>query len=277
MKKILSVFLAAFLLLALSVTASADSLVHDPVHVTFTAGSEMVEDYTYTELWDAMSALRPGDDITVTIMLKNENAENVDWYMSNQVLASLEDNSLSANGGAYTYRLTYTSVDREQYILYASETVGGDTSAGELIGLHEATKGLEDYFYLETMATGEDGDITLYVALDGENQGNDYINTLADLRMNFAVEIGTKKPTRTPLANTTANENETGTSTTGNTTGTTTSTGTSTTGTSVSQLVKTGDDMDLFPYYILMFMSGYLLFLLAVDRYRRRKKGANKQ
>ena len=255
MKKIFCVFWTLCLLSALTLSAFAESLVHDPVHVTFTAGSEMDSDYSNADIRDALAVLQPGDDITVTIVLKNENAENADWYMTNEVLHSLEDQSLSANGGAYTYRLTYTSVEREQYVLYSSDTVGGEENVGGVIGLHEATQGLEDYFYLETMQTGEDGYITLYVALDGETQGNDYMNTLADLQMNFAVEAGNNTPTRTPLASTVANEN----------------------GTTVSQLVKTGDEMDLFPYYMLMLISGYLLFLLAVDRYRRSKKEASKR
>ena len=56
------------------------------------------------------------------------------------------------------------------------------------VGLHEATSALKDYFYLDTLTTGQTGKVTLNVALDGESQGNRYQDTLADLQMNFAVE-----------------------------------------------------------------------------------------
>ena len=58
---------------------------------------------------------------------------------------------------------------------------------------------------LDTLAKGDKGRITLEVELDGETQGNDYQNTLADLQMNFAVELSrqreperTNTPTVTP-------------------------------------------------------------------------------
>ena len=40
------------------------------------------------------------------------------------------------------------------------------------------------------------GIITLEVALDGETQGNSYQDTLADLQMNFAVELRDDLPTQ---------------------------------------------------------------------------------
>lgn len=70
-------------------------------------------------------------------------------------------------------------------VLFDSETVGGDGGSG----LYEATDGLSEYAKLCTMAPGGSGYVTLYVKLDGETQGNGYQNTLAKLRLNFAVNI----------------------------------------------------------------------------------------
>ncbi len=269
MKRTICAVLALCLALLLSVPAMAESITQDPVHVTFTAASSMDSDYTNAAIRDALSILQPGDDITVQLILKNENAENVDWYMTNEVLNSLEDRSRSAKGGAYTYLLTYRSASGENYVLYSSDTVGGEASLNNVIGLHEATTGLEDYFYLDTMQTGDSGMINLYVALDGETQGNDYQNTLADLQMNFAVEKGTTLPARPPLADSLANENLTETNPPN---------GETTSQTTVRDMVKTGDDMDLFPYYLAMSGSGALFLLLAADSLRRRtKKGASKR
>lgn len=262
MKKMICAVLALCLMLALSVTAFANSVELTEAHVTFTAGDVMDSDYAAAEVNSALSVLQPGDDMTVKLYLKNENAENVDWYMTNEVIYSLEDRSHSANGGAYTYLLTYTSVAGETYILYSSDTVGGEESVNNVTGLHEATRGLEDFFYLETMQTGESGYITLYVALDGETQGNDYQNTLANLQMNFAVEKGTELPGRSPLGTDRIIDNEV-----------IVPGGSPDDQTNVKDIVKTGDDMDLLPYYIAMAGSGALFLLLAVDSLRRRKKG----
>lgn len=57
------------------------------------------------------------------------------------------------------------------------------------VGLHEATKELERQFFLvDTLSKGQTGKVELTVTLEGETQGNDYQNTLADLTMEFAVE-----------------------------------------------------------------------------------------
>ena len=50
------------------------------------------------------------------------------------------------------------------------------------------TDNLEQFFYLDHLKKGEQGYITLTVALNGETHGNGYQNTLARLQLNFAVE-----------------------------------------------------------------------------------------
>ena len=47
---------------------------------------------------------------------------------------------------------------------------------------------MDEFFYLDRLASGENGKIGLTVALDGETQGNGYQNTLAKLQLAFAVE-----------------------------------------------------------------------------------------
>lgn len=163
--------------------------------VAFTPEKEMVSTFTTADINDVVSGMQPGDNVIITLRLKNANPTTTDWYMQNEVLYSLEDRSANSQtgGGAYTYRLAYTDKDGEVNVLFDSDTVGGE-SAEETIahmgeGLHGATNALKDYFYLDTMYNGEGGTITLEVALDGETQGNHYQDTLADLQMEFAVEL----------------------------------------------------------------------------------------
>ncbi len=235
MKKLLSILTALCLLAALTITASADHFTgQEGWHVAFTANETMQSNFRTADYNDPVDGLQPGDDIVFEVSLVNEHAETTDWYMTNEVLHSLEDRSANAatGGGAYTYVLTYVNVDGVERILFSSDTVGGEiiSAAGE--GLHEATGALKDYFYLDTLASGQTGRILLRVALDGETQGNDYQNTLADLQMNFGVELDK---------------------------GTTT-------------IVVTGDRTNLLPYFIAMGVSGILLLILAIDSVRRRKK-----
>ena len=81
------------------------------------------------------------------------------------------------------------------------------------------------------------------MGLDGETQGNDYQDTLADLAMNFAVEL--KEAAPEPGA--------------------------------PRIIVKTGDDRNLLPYYVAMAVSGVLLLILAIDNVRRRARAKRKE
>lgn len=238
-KGVLALAWAVCLLWGLALPAQANSYTGGSGwRVVFTDEEVMRSTFKSAELSDQLARLEPGDDVVFTLTLTNENETAVDWYMTNKVLYSLEDRSANAatNGGAYSYVLTYRSAAGEEKILYSSDTVGGEhvSAAGE--GLHEATNALEDFFYLDTHSTGQKGTITLKVALDGETQGNDYQDTLADLAMNFAVEL------KTP-------------------------------GASVPRvIVQTGDRSRLGLYYGVMAVSGMLFLLLAVDSIRHRRK-----
>lgn len=200
-KKILGMLALTAMLAASTMTASAETIEGEKDwSVSFTDKNKMVSNFTTADLNEIVSGMQPGDEAIFEIALTNKNSKKTDWYMSNKVLYSLEDRSINSKtgGGAYTYKLTYTDKDGEVTVLFDSDTVGGEkvSPAGE--GLHAATDALEDFFYLDTLSKGHNGQISLTVALDGETQGNDYQNTLADLQMQFAVEMSRNRPTTPP-------------------------------------------------------------------------------
>ena len=198
--------------------------------VTYTSNGTMSDNYSSSQFADSLSALQPGDDITLTVALKHQNASEGDWYMSNEVIKTLE--SGAASGSAYSYKLTYHSAAGSDRMLYDSTTVGGDNSNG----LIDATNGLDDYFFLETLKNGQSASVTLEITLDGETEGNAYFETLAQLRMKFAVEGAPQ--------------------------------GSSTTRT----VVRTGDDTTLFPFYVVMIVSGVVLAGVAFATMRRSRQ-----
>lgn len=140
---------------------------------------------------EVLENLQPGDTIQLQIKLENKSSKKSDWYMANEVLQSLEDGT-TASGGAYTYILTYTDPSGNVDTIYSNERVGGELSntrsVDELVGLNQATNMLKEHFYLDRLNAGETGIVRLSVTLDGETQGNDYQQTLAELQMDFAVE-----------------------------------------------------------------------------------------
>jgi hypothetical protein len=263
-RRFLSLIIALLLILTCTTVAFAES--YDYWNVRFTTGKSMggnVTKDTATQINDLFNSMEPGDEESVRVWIINENTETTRWYMKNFVDRTLEEAGYNlTNGGAYSYKLTYQRYNQNHYallgshydesndvlnksgdeqILYDSEDVGGENSISARVrGLKEATTNLDNYFVLDTLESHESGLVKLTVRFEGETQGNVYQNTIADIKMQFAVE----------LAN--------------NTTSTTTRTA-----------VRTGDDTNLIPYYIGMVVAGLIFLYLALDAYTDRlyKKG----
>lgn len=181
-------FIACMLLILGSIsTVYAQQTTTDAGSCKFT-GSEMVSSFDSNKIAASVSQMEPGDSVTFSVNIKNVSSISTKWYMSNDVLSSLEDAQAVAENGGYSYILTYEASDGTEKTIYSSESIGGekDTSAGE--GLNEATNSLDEFFYLDTLEPQEGGKVDLLVGLDGESQGNIYQDTLAKLMMNFAVE-----------------------------------------------------------------------------------------
>lgn len=148
-------------------------------------GDGMESNFSSQDMADEIFGILPGDSIELHVDVRNDSQEDTDWYMSNEVIKSLEEGS-TAQGGAYGYNLRYVDASGAETVLFDSDTIGGDEGED---ALQEVTGSLEDYFYLDRLSGGQDGTVYLTVDLDGETQGNDYQNTLAQLQMNFATEI----------------------------------------------------------------------------------------
>ena len=186
-RKIMCLVMAAAMTVGMSTTVFAEDFQGEKSwNVTFN-GEGMESNFQSSEMTEEIYRIQPGDTIELQVGVGNSSGSETDWYMTNEVLQSLEDTQSVAEGGAYAYELTYVDPDGEETVLFSSETVGGESSAGGE-GLHQATGSLEDYFYLGRLDSRETGSVHLRVQLDGETQGNDYQDTLARLQMNFAVE-----------------------------------------------------------------------------------------
>ena len=236
--------------------------------VSFTSDRQMDSNFKTSDMDDIIRGMQPGDNAIITLNLKNSNTETTDWYLMNEVLYSLEDRSNNENtsGGAYTYRLVYEGPNGTR-TLFDSDTIGGENESQAGEGLHQATNGLDQrqsltnaaggvdpgergaWLFLDTLTNSQAGKVTLEVALDGDTQGNDYQDTLADLQMRFGVELNTTN-TRTTTPNMPG---------------------------SPRTVVRTGDENDLAPYILLACISGGLLLAFAaytqISRSRAKKGG----
>lgn len=224
--------------------------------VSYAGGKNLDSNYAMSDLANRAFQMQPGDEIELVANLRNRDSSPSNWYMTNTVLDTLEQASNEASGGAYSYRLTYRGPgDSEDLELYNSARVGGEqtrtraVSTDNRIGLEQATMGLEDWLYLDTLGSGQSGVLRLYVALDGESQGNTYQDTLARLQLNFAVD---------PVTERTETRTERG---------------------ELRRIVQTGDKYSAMPFIIVAGISGLLLLLFGlygVLEQKKLKKAAQK-
>ena len=260
-KKIWTGLLSCLTALAMSLPVHAETFYGDDSwSVVFNAEKQMVSSFSTADINDVVGGMQPGDNVIVTLRLKNENPTATDWYMQNEVLYSLEDRSANSQtgGGAYTYRLTYTDHTGAVQTLFDSDTVGGEngtTVEETLEGLHGATSALKDFFYLDTVNNGEGGIITLEVALDGETQGNHYQDTLADLQMEFAVELRPDRPSQPNPGNPPENVDDTQPNP-GRNTG----------------VVRTSDDSQMPLFMAISGITGAILLVYCIYCFRENKK-----
>ncbi|MEE1163912.1 MAG: hypothetical protein UHU21_09475, partial [Lachnospiraceae bacterium] len=196
-KKLLKILLttvtALTLSLAMAMAAAAEVIpALNEYNVKYAGGDKLESNFRDSAIYMQASSMQPGDSTDIVLNVRNEYSDTTDWYMTNDVIKTLEDTRQAdaLSGGAYTYQLSYkNTVTGKEKTIFSSDMVGGDSvsQAGE--GLHEATDALKDWFYLDTLESGQNGVLTLHIMLDGETQGNDYQDTLAELKMRFAIEL----------------------------------------------------------------------------------------
>lgn len=255
-KKILCLAMTMIMVLGMTVTAHAEDFVGSKDWKVTFDGTRMESNFKSSDAAnEVLTNLQPGDSMTLQISIENTSDAKSDWYMTNEVVQTLEDSNNSAQGGAYTYILTYKAPSGTETVIYSSESVGGENilkNSGDE-GLHQASNTLEDYFYLDRLESGASAKVYLYVGLDGETQGNAYQDTLAKLQMSFAVEkVNTESLTVVENDKTVTVQRQLVT-------------------------VKTGDNAPSVLFSVLALVSGIVLLVIAAKRMKERQKKEEQQ
>lgn len=63
-------------------------------------GNDIVTNFASSNVADSMTQVLPGDSIELYVTIKNSDSTETDWYMTNEVIRTLEDTQASASGGA---------------------------------------------------------------------------------------------------------------------------------------------------------------------------------
>ena len=237
-KNILCLVMAAVMTFGTVTTAKAEEITSSKDWMVDFKNDKLNSNFSSKEIAEEVYGMLPGDTMKIGVKIKNSESIQTDWYMSNEILKSLEDESQAENG-AYTYKLSYKDVSGEETVLYDSDTVGGEDKKSGEEGLHQATNSME-------------------VGLEGETQGNAYQNTLAKLQLNFAVEKVSKKTKVEKGENKVVKKTMTGKSSTIRKTAVTSP--------------KTGDTMHALLFSAIALVSGIVVLIIAVLAVKRRRE-----
>ena len=191
MKKVFICLLAALMLMAAGAGAFADSMKNEEKYTAEFTGNELsIIGYDEGKIAEIVNSMQPGDDVTITIYLRNSSSGSVAWYMHNEAIKTMEESVSSAAGGLYTYRLTYTDTSGKVLkTFYDSSKIGGElTGASAPEGLNQINDKLKDWFYVDTFSPKQERMVQFYISLEGETQGNIYQNAAATIQARFAVE-----------------------------------------------------------------------------------------
>ena len=142
-KNILCLVMAAVMTFGTVTTAKAEEITSSKDWMVDFKNDKLNSNFTSKEIAEEVYGMLPGDTMKIGVKIKNSESIQTDWYMSNEILKSLEDESQAENG-AYTYKLSYKDVSGKETVLYDSDTVGGEDKKSGEEGLHQATKSMED-------------------------------------------------------------------------------------------------------------------------------------
>lgn len=118
-KKILCLVMTLVMTAGAATTAFArDYQGADGWQVTFD-GSKMSSNFQDNDVTDEMANIQPGDSIELKVNVMNSDSGSTDWYMTNEVIQTLEVHS-SLRRAAVRYRLTYVGSDKKETVLYDS-------------------------------------------------------------------------------------------------------------------------------------------------------------
>ncbi len=150
-------------------------------------GSAMTSDYNVDK--STILGIFPGDTVSYQVTYANNSDKAADFYMSSDVLKSLEDDTDgNTSGGGYSYSVSYT-LSGTTTSIYSNDTLGGDNA--DIVGLNQATDNKNTYVYVGRLSAGQSGLVTINVVLDGNSQDNSYMTKLATLDIRFGVEAVT--------------------------------------------------------------------------------------
>ena len=191
-RKVLALGLAITMFCAMGITAFADG----NATVSFTDDKKLEYSNVGTAEGGGVSLgsfnnVAPGETITQTITVRNDNERTADFYISAEAVKALESGAAKGAG----YDITLKAGDTTSA---ADASTTGITGMNATLGKDENGDGIADYILFATLPKGKSTNVVLTIKLDGEAMDNtaggvDYSSTAGQLAFDF--QVGYEDPT----------------------------------------------------------------------------------
>lgn len=203
-RKVLALGLAITMFCAMGITAFADG----NATVSFTDDKKLEYSNVGTAEGGGVSLgsfnnVAPGETITQTITVRNDNERTADFYISAEAVKALESGAAKGAGYDITLKAGDTTLYDSTLGGYsgtsaADASTTGITGMNATLGKDENGDGIADYILFATLPKGKSTNVVLTIKLDGEAMDNtaggvDYSSTMGQIAFDF--QVGYEDPT----------------------------------------------------------------------------------
>lgn len=122
---------------------------------------------------DSFSDMLPGETRSVTVRLKNDDSDTMDFFMSAEILDNIAEKG--NKDAVYDFKIS-----RDNEVFFAS-VIG---AKGNTIGEEYLTD--DNNIKLATLSKGEECSVTVSLALDGDSTENAYMNQVGQIKLRFS-------------------------------------------------------------------------------------------
>lgn len=136
--------------------------------------------------------MQPGDERSLTLTLRNDDAQKMTFYMSAEILDNIAEKT--ADGQA-----VYDFVISRNGEVFFSTVIGGGQAYNQTVG--DQYLDASNNILLDTLGKGESNTVTITLKLDGDSAGNSYMNQTGQIQLVFTVATPTPNEPVTVINN----------------------------------------------------------------------------
>lgn len=188
---------------------------------------------------DEFTGMVPGEERTLTLSLNNEHSSAIKFYMSAEIL----DNIAESGDKMAVYDFTIAKNGQ----VFFTTVIGGEEKYNISTGKDYLTT--DNHILLDSLAKGENTELSISLKLDGSSAGNTYQSQQGDFQLKFSVE-------KAPMAvnQETTDEQKQYKNT-------------------IIQRIKTGDALPIGIFVVLTIASMTVILAVLVNNKKNRKRG----